>query len=293
MHGFFDLYSLYCVVKATKAIQADILHGHMTRGSHYAGWTARLTGKPAIATAHLTDSHRHFEAARKIIAVSNAVRDYLLSYYAATQIEVIHNGVPVPDTVGIDRQTIRLQLGLAEGQIGLCMVARFIREKGQDLAVAALAQLQDANLRLFLIGKTEGDWFNEVRCQIVAAGLEQQVICLGQREDVTELLVGMDIFLAPSRREALPLAILEACAAGLPVIASRVGGIPEIISHDENGLLFASEEIEALAQAIWRLADDAAKRQALAEKAKATLQAHFGVAKMIQSTIQIYRDAQH
>jgi glycosyltransferase involved in cell wall biosynthesis len=86
---------------------------------------------------------------------------------------------------------------------------------------------------------------------------------------------------------------LEACAAGLPVIASRVGGIPEIISHDENGLLFASEEIEALAQAIWRLADDAAKRQALAEKAKATLQAHFGVAKMIQSTIQIYRDAQH
>jgi len=290
MHGFFDPYSLYLILQAAKAIQADILHGHMARGSHYAGWASKLTGIPSIATAHATNSHKHFHRVGRIIAVSSAVREFLQSKgYPAESIEVVHSGVAMPDSAGVDRQAVRSRLGLSGGQIGLCMVARFIPDKGQDLAIKAVARQGRADLRLFLIGKAEGAWFAHIQSQIAAAGLERQVVCLGQREDVAELLVGMDIFLAPSRREALSLSILEACAVQLPIVAARVGGIPEIITDGENGLLVASDDAEALGQALRRLIAHPEQREALGRRAQSTFLRRFEMGRMIQSTLRVYR----
>ena len=100
------------------------------------------------------------------------------------------------------------------------MVARFVRAKGQDVAVEALRILDDPALRLFLIGKAEGEWFRGISGLVDRYGLERQVTFLGHREDVMDILQGMDIYLAPSRREGLPLSILEALSSTLPVVAT-------------------------------------------------------------------------
>ena len=133
-------------------------------------------------------------------------------------------------------------LGLATGQTALVlqtalfMAARFLRDKGQDTLVDALQTLP-ANIRAFLAGKTEGRWFQEVARRMEDAGLEGRVKFLGHRDDVRSLLNGMDMVIAPSRREALGIALLEALGAGVPIVASRVGGIPEVVTHEHNGLL--------------------------------------------------------
>lgn len=289
MHGFYDLHSLYRLTKAAKATRADVIHGHSARGSHYAGWASALTGIPAIATAHSTHSHKHFKRTGKIIAVSDAVRHHLVQEgYPPGLVRVIHSGVPTPGPAVGDRSAVRAELGLADDQTALCLVARFIRDKGQDLALSALAGLGQDNLRLFLVGEAEGPWFAKVQGEIAAAGLERRVVCLGHREDVGRLLAGMDIFLAPSRREALSLSILEACAAGLPIVAAWVGGIPEIIVDGENGLLFPSEDAGALERALRVLIENPARRDVLGRNARATFLGRFGITGMVNATLDAY-----
>ena len=290
MHGFYDAYSLYLLIKAAKGFKADLLHGHLGRGSHYAGLASQLLKIPMIATAHSTNTHKHFKRANNIIAVSSAVREQLVDKgYSRERITLIHNGVPDPAVGGADRSAIRSQLGLADREIALCMVARFIPDKGHELAVTALADLKQANVLLFLIGKAEGKCYQAVRRQVRDLGLERQIRFLGQRENVNELLRGMDIYLAPSRREAFPLSILEACGAGLPMIATRVGGIPEIISDRENGLLFDSNDTASLVGLLNELLASPDYRGTLSERARQNFTVNLSIKKMLDSCIELYR----
>lgn len=295
MHGYYDIVSLVRLCRVARNFGADILHGHLTRGAHYAGFASRLTRKVSVSTAHLMDSYKRFDRTSQIIAVSAAVRNYLIERgHCAEKIVVIHNGIAAPSAKADSRTEVRQSLNLAHGQIALCMISRLAEFKGHDLVIDALARLNDPRLRLFIIGQTAGvDRYAVLHRQVMAARLEEKVHFLGHRDDVSALLPGMDIFLSASTREAFPTSILEASVAGVPTIASRVGGTTEILRHEVNGLLFEAGDCGALAAHIARMSDDVHFRALLGDAARQETQQRFSVDRMIESTVNLYNRQLH
>ncbi len=290
MRGFYDLRSMWRLGRLLRRSGADLVHGHLTRGAHYAAIGGRLAGRPAVATAHSTNAGKHFGGLDHIIAVSDAVRDFLQGRgYAAGRITRIHNGVPdqpPPDPAA--RAALRAALAIPPQRVAVAGVARFIRDKGQDIALRALARLGEPAVHLYLIGDAGTPWGREMQGLAAELGLGERVHFLGQRDDVAAVLGAMDAVVMPSRREAISLSLLEACSLGLPVVASRVGGIPEVIEDGRSGLLVPAEDDIALAAALGRLAADPALRRQLGEAARARFLARFTAARMVEATARLY-----
>lgn len=295
MHGFLDFWSLTQLVRYIRKHSINLLHGHLMRGAHYAAWAGRLCHVPVLATAHSTNTWKHLRRHPRIIAVSHAVRDSLLARnFPPEQIVVIENGIPVPVVVTPEeRRLIRHDLGIAENEFALVNVARFVRDKGQDVLVRALRQAIDAGaltLRLFLVGETSGAWYKEIRTLVSELDLGDRVVFLGHREDVARVLAAMDLFVLPSRREALSLAILEAFAAKVPVIASATGGIPELVRDGQTGYLCTIENDGQLSELILELASDAEKSRQMTDQALKVFLENFTSTAMTSRIAGLYSE---
>ncbi len=291
MHGFFDLTSMLRLARLARRFAADILHGHLTRGAHYAGMASRLCGIPSVATAHSTNAGKHFGRARRIIAASAAVRDFLDACgYPTERIEVIHHGLAVPSLMPAARQAFRHAHGIPEHALVFGMVARFVADKGQDIALRAFATAGQPG-HLILIGDHGTPWGQDMQKLAMELGLGERVHFIGQQEDVFPALAAMDVFLAPSRREALGLSLIEAAGMGLPLLGSQVGGIPEIIATERNGLLLTPDDVPAWASAMQRLYEDDRLRQRLGHASCAIYTQRFSPGRMVQATETIYRQA--
>lgn len=291
MHGFFDLPSMLRLALLARRFEADILHGHLTRGAHYAGIASRLCGIPSVATAHSTNAGKHFGRVRRIIAASHAVRDFLDACgYPTERIKVIHHGVAVPQLTPTAGHDFRVAQGIPEDAVVFGMVARFVPDKGQDTALRALAAAEGSGY-LILIGDHGTPWGQDMQRLAKALGLNGRVRFLGQEEDVFPALAAMDVFLAPSRREALGLSLIEAAGMGLPLLGAKIGGIPEIITAEHNGLLLPPDDVAAWARAMQRLSEDTRLRQRLGQAARATYIQRFSPSRMVQATETLYRQA--
>jgi glycosyltransferase involved in cell wall biosynthesis len=261
MHGMYDPWSAWRLARWASRWQASVLHGHAQRGARYADWASRWSGVPAVVTAHSTNAFGWFRPHMRILAVSGAVRDALLQArpdLPAAQVPVVYSGVPDP---GLPEPPRRQPISaLAPLRLGL--IGRLEAVKGLDIALHALAELGRTGgaatlvtLRLEVIGPDDTAWATQMRALVSQLGLEAQVHFWGARSDVPQRLAELDVLLAPSRREALPLALIEAAAAGRAVLAARVGGVPEIVANGHSGLLLLPDDPAALAQAIQHLLD--------------------------------------
>ncbi len=294
MHGMTDPFSFLLLGKAVLRHKPDILHAHLVRGTHYATITGRLLGIPTVATAHSTISYKRFHRAHGIIAVSQAVKDSLVARdIDSSRITRIYHGIPDSFVLRKERQDIRKNLGIEADECAFCMVARFIPDKGHDLLLRTLSGLQDRHWKLFLAGDNTGKWAQEMKALVMDRGLENRVIFLGFKEDVPRFLAGMDILVAPSRREALSISIIEAMSMGLPVIGTRTGGIPEAVRHGENGLLVAKENTKELLEAISYLAAHPEVRHAYGLKGREIYLKQFSAEKMVDLHLAVYRSFSH
>lgn len=291
LHGYFDVYSLFLIVYWTLFFKADILHGHMTRGALYAAYAARITRRASLSTAHLMDSYLRFNLTDKVIAVSHAVKQQLIDKgLTCSRIEVVHNGITLPSEDDLkNRIKVREELGLKPDDKALCMLSFLELFKGHDLAFKALRQLNRSDLKLVIIGRTEGvDHYETLQHAVESFGLEQQVLFLGHREDIYRLLSGMDIFLMASRREAFSMAAVESAACGLPVITANVGGIPEVFSDGSTALFFESGNADDLVRCIQRLLDEPLLKEQIALSAKERVSTRFSSSQMVTSTLSVY-----
>ena len=144
----------------------------------------------------------------------------------------------------------------------------------------------DAPLCLLLVGG--GELENAVREQVAALGLQERVRFLGVRADVADILRASDVFVLSSRWEGNPLSVMEAMAAGLPVVSTAVGGVPELVRDRETGLLVPSEDAEALTRAMQALVDDPVRRQAMGAAARQYAVAHFDIRHTVRGYEQLY-----
>jgi glycosyltransferase involved in cell wall biosynthesis len=227
------------------------------------------------------------------IAVSRGVRDYLLEQVGPdpAKVRVVPNGV---DVAAIDAARpgplVRRELGLPEDSPVIGLVGRLDHwGKGHKELFTAMAQIRARHpVHALIVGG--GRRAAEVRQLAASLGLAEVVHFLGPRSDVPDLLNAMDVFVLPSYSEGVSLALLEAMAAGLPVIATAVGGLPEVVTDGENGLLIPPRDPGALAGALERLLSDPAWARQLGANARGHVRAHYSLERLGREISKIYEE---
>jgi glycosyltransferase involved in cell wall biosynthesis len=196
-----------------------------------------------------------------------------------------------------ERAAVRAGLGLRAGEIAFTCVARFAPQKAHDVLIRAFARTRAAGLasRLVLVGDDpfgDGKKKAEALAHELGPDIEAAVVFTGIRRDVPQILAASEVFVMSSLWEGLGLVFLEAMATGLPVLSTRVSAIPEVVVEGTTGLLVPPSDERALAEGMLALASDAALRSRLGAAGRERVRARFGLARMIDETIGVYRSIQ-
>jgi glycosyltransferase involved in cell wall biosynthesis len=231
---------------------------------------------------------------RRILAVSDYVRRRLVvsDHVPESMVQVLYNGVDLSRFHPIlePPAAIRARLGLPPDGEVVTSVGQLIDFKGIDHLIDA-ADLLRSRPALTVLVVGDGDRRDALAARVRRLGLEDRVRLLGKRDDVNALLAASDLFVCPSVwDEALGYVILEAMAVGLPAVASRVGGIPEVVREGETGLLVPPRDAGALAGAIASLLDDPVRREAMGRAGRQVITEDFSMERAITATVDLYEE---
>jgi glycosyltransferase involved in cell wall biosynthesis/serine acetyltransferase len=229
-----------------------------------------------------------------VVANSEAVRNYLIQKdgFRASSIKVIRNGVDIERFSNIPRNRQHLYPGFGSDEQLVAVVANMnVKGKGHmDLVEAACAVCRGISMtRFLLIG--DGVERRALEAKVQNLGLSDSVLFLGHQSDIPELLACCDLSVLPSWSEGLPNVVLESMAAGLPVVATSVGGTIEIIEHEMNGLLVPPHNPSALAEAVMRILQDKDLANRLARSGREWVEAHHGYARVLNELKLLYEEA--
>ncbi|MDO8755671.1 MAG: glycosyltransferase family 4 protein, partial [Anaerolineales bacterium] len=205
------------------------------------------------------------------------------------RIKVIFNAITPFDLGSVNRNSIRQKLSLQEDDIFLLSVGRLVYEKGHEFLVKAMSSVVQSPQNIVAGICGAGPLYNSLQGEIVSLSLEEKVMLLGQWENLLELLASADIFVLPSRWEGLPMALLEAMMAGLPVVATRVEGVEEVVEDGVHGLLVPPENPVELAKAILQLSNAPELRRRMGEAAKQHILNSFTTDHMCQQYLDVMR----
>ena len=288
----------------------SVVHAHQYGPFFYAAM-ARLPGRqpPIIFTEHGRDFPDYRRPKRvlanrlligrrdRVIAVGDQVKQALVTNegIAGDRIEVIYNGIPLQHFAAATdkRQQARDALGLADETFAIVQVARLNPLKDHQTAIAMMSRLvsQHPNARLLLVG--EGEQRQTIEAAIRQAQLDQVITLHGNRSDVVSFLQAADAFLLTSVSEGIPLTLIEAMAAGVPCVATRVGGIPEVIDDGHSGLLAPAKAADDLARCVSRLIGETGLRQRLVEQGRLRATSKFGDDAMHARYHCLYQELAH
>ena len=205
------------------------------------------------------------------------------------KITTIYNAIMPFDVAHINRNAVRQKLGLRNDDVFFVAVGRLVYEKGHEFLVDAMAivAMSDSHAMVGVCGA--GPLHDELTAQIEKLNLQNNVRLLGQWDQIPELLAASDVFVLPSRWEGLPMALLEGMMAGLPVIATRVEGVDEVVQPGEHGLLVPLESPAELAQAILQLLRSPEDRQRMGAVARERVLSSYTTDRMCESYLQVIK----
>ena len=228
------------------------------------------------------------------IANASAAADVAarLSGMPRSNFDVIANGVQLPapaspHDVAMRRQRVRAAIGTPQHRATGLFVGRLVFEKNLDCLLRALARIPQPE-RPWIAIAGNGPLHPELTARIATLQLGEDVLLLGERNDTVDLVAGADFFVLPSSHEGMPNALMEAMANDCPAVASRAGGIPELLEDDVSGLLFTSDDDAALASCLQRIGTDASLRERLASKARRIVEQRFSIPAMVDATTAVY-----
>lgn len=284
-----------------RSLRADVVHTHNPAPMLHAVPAAVLARvRRRIHTKHganiygirgLWAARAAVRALHAVIAVSPQTADVARwkERVPESRLHVVPNGIPLDPfarPTAESRALVRRQLGIGMDAFVVGSVGRLAKEKDYPTLVAALASSLSDRIRLVLVG--EGEARSEIEAAIPAR-LAAYVTLTGERRDIPELLASFDLFVLSSRTEGLPLAVPEAMASSLPVVATSVGGLPSVINR-ECGVLVPPGDQEALRVAIESFVRDPAKSRRMGECARREAFERFSIERMADDYEEIYRD---
>lgn len=291
-----DLRASLTLTKLISSESPDLVHAHTSKAGLLGRVAAFLTGTPSVFTAHtwsFTDGVSWKQralavplerlaaiASRKIVNVSQANLDLALrkSIAGPKKLVCIRNGIP--------DVTLRSKPS-DDGLVTLTMVARFAEQKDHLLLIEALSGIS-GNWRLLLVG--DGPTRSQVEQAVDTHELRERVFFLGERKDIADLLSSSNVFVLASKWEGLPLSILEGMRAGLPVIATNVGGVAEAVRHGVTGYLTPLHDAVTLRNCIQELLSSSRLRKEMGEAGRLLYEQEFRLETMVQKTLGIYHE---
>ncbi len=295
-----EIHRLWRLVKVLRAERPVIFHANVTwpLSCKYGLIAARLAGVPiVVATAHL---HFQFSGAvhaqeriiakcvSRYLAVSSFVARRLneVARIPARKIEVVHNGIDISEFLRPGSTVLRDSLVGKTKRSVVLVTARLEKQKGLECLMEAALLVPDA---VFVV-VGQGTQRPALEFQVRQLKAEDRVVFLGPREDIADLLRSADLFVLPSLYEGFPLAILEAMAAGKPVVASRVGGVEEAVLHGKTGLLVRPKDPASLAAAMRAVLGNREFARTLGESGRSRAINEFTAQRMVTQITNIYEE---
>jgi glycosyltransferase involved in cell wall biosynthesis len=281
-------------------LRPDIVHAHSRRGADsFAGRAAQRAGVASVLTRRVQSAEPglllrwKIRPYRAVVAISRAVHTELAGLgIPARRLRLIPSAVDTalfrPDADARARLVSRYSLP-PDALIGGA-VAQLIRRKGIDRLLRLVARLSatEPRFRLLLFGR--GPERNRLEREMLRLGLDHRVIFCGFEPDLATLLPGLDLFVHPALREGLGVAVLEAMSAGVPVVASAVGGIPDLIEDGLDGRLIGPDAEDDWYETVRQLLADPARRAELAITARRKVESRFTIDRMTESYLTLYRE---
>ena len=285
-----------------------IVHTHTYKAGILGCWAAKMAGVPIIVhTPHGNIFYGHFSPLvtrffmmveeitaaliDRLVALTEGERnDYVaFSIVNPNKIVTIHSGVNIDpftkSSVNIEEKKRSLGLnpqGLVVGTVGWLLPI-----KGPVYLLKAMAEIWQSHPQIQLIYVGKGDLEEDVKKEAYRIGVSDKVAFLGWRDDIPEIMQVLDIFVLPSLNEGMGRVLVEAMAAGRPIVASRVGGIPDLVKDGQNGFLVKPSDVSDLSFAIKKLLDDKKMREEMGKKGRA-LAKDYSVEKMVDKIDALY-----
>jgi glycosyltransferase involved in cell wall biosynthesis len=291
------------VARLLKQSNVDLLHCHLPLGGIIGRLAARIAGIPVIYTEHNVWERYHPVTRRvnlltwkwqdAVIAVSQAIQRSIQAHVGNhVPVKVIHNGIDV-DSFRFSpeaRARVRAEIGIHPNAPVVGTVAVFRRQKRLDdwLRAAKIIKTRFPDTHFILVG--DGPMKRELESRCASLGMTNSVHFIGYQTEVSRFLCPMDVFMNSSIFEGLPLAIAEAAAAGLPVVATAVGGVPEIVLNEQTGYLVPARQPEALAERVGRILSNPDLGKEFGRKGCQFVEKNFSIQRMIREMEELYTE---
>ena len=298
------------LVRVFKKSNIQIIHAHKYKDTILAVPAAKLCGIPhVVRTVHglrepfkgLQDLKMslyksmergvHRYCVDSIIGVSSQIERLYKAEGECSRVTCIRNGIDLDgESVQTDRWRTRKDLGVDSGTCLIGTMGRLTPVKGIPYLLQAAKMLlrQGANVKVLIVG--DGSIKPDLMTQTRQLGISEHVVFLGHREDTKELVQAMDIFVLPSLSEGIPMALLEAMAASRAVVASRVGGVPEMMEDEVEGFLVEPMDVNGLTERCLRLIQTPDMARKMGQTAKARVERDFSSENMAHQVAVLYKD---
>jgi glycosyltransferase involved in cell wall biosynthesis len=281
-----------------RAEKPDLLHVHCRRDDYLSARAGRLENVPLILSRRMDDPPSAFDRRLKfplfdrIIVISRGIEAVMRrAGVSPDRMSCVSDGVDIaryrPQD---DRAWFLKEFALEPGRPVLGVIASLIPRKGHQVLLDALPAVLSGHPKLCLLVFGKGRLEKSLRRTILERGMQDNVRLEGYRTDIERIVPCLDLLVHPAWREGLGVCILEAAASGVPIVASRVGGIVEAVRHGENGYLVEPGDSSGFAAAINSLLDQPELHHAFGQASRALATEHFSVERMVEGNYGVYRD---
>ncbi|NDJ36739.1 MAG: glycosyltransferase family 4 protein [Chloroflexi bacterium] len=309
IHPLRDAQAVLALIRLMRSYRPHIVHTHTAKAGFVGRLAARLTGVPAVVhTFHGHVFHGYFgplktalflrlerlsaKASDVILTISDRLRDELIGYRiaAADRIRVVPLGLDLTSLTDVEGLCGRLhaELGCPSEYPLVGIVGRLVPIKNHNLFLEAARLMADhhATVRFVIVG--DGEERSAIEARIKALDLTDRVYLTGWRRDLPVIYAGLSALALTSRNEGTPVSIIEAMAAGVPVVATNVGGVPDLLANGSLGRMVADGDAEALAENILNVLEEAPQTQI--DQARAHVLAHYDSARLLDDLRVLYTE---
>lgn len=303
MRGDLDLVFVFRLLRIIRHERPDIVHLHSRRGADLLGGIAaslarRSCGCRILLTRRVDNPEPRWWVSLKyrlydhVITISDGIRQVLLDEgLPEDKVTCVHSAVDQQRFGGhCDRAWMLNEFGLPDDARCIAMVAQFIERKGHRYLLEAIPAILDKHpaARFLLFG--QGPLLAQVRAQIESSSiLSSRIILGGFRTDLERILPCLEVLVHPAEMEGLGVSLLQAAACGVPIVATRAGGMPEIVHDDYNGYLIHPGAVDELVDRVIRLLDQPSRLAAMGQHGRQRVAEHFSLPVMVRGNLSIYK----
>ena len=311
INPFFDLLAFFSLYILLIKENPTIVHSHTSKAGLLGRLAAKLAGVPIIV--HTPHGHVFFGyfgpfktkifilleklASRitdKIVTLSNREKEDYISFKIAEEdrLSVICSGIELnkfKESLLSEKQNLKKELGIPENSLIVGTAGRLVPVKGPEFLIKAAKYIISKYPDTYFIFTGDGPLENGLKRKALEMGISDNIIFLGLRDDVAKIISIYDIFVLPSLNEGMGRVLAEAMALGKPIVASNIGGIPDLVIHGKNGFLVPPKNPKELAKYIQVLIEDKGKREKMGLKGK-EMSLNFGAESMIEKIASLYEE---